>query len=235
MSQEIDLNSMLRAGKRKLTIQTKFDARLRAVKAIVLDEEQVLDVREWNVEEDLSAAQIAAEVRQFHDLTLSDLELLFYVIEKVHAGKSPASLYKLGSLFLEKGFFDEAIESFTALIQIEPDFENGYYSLGQAWFRQGDLAQALANLRQAAAKRPNYPDVHLLLAKVLRKNGEHQMAAESCEKALALNPDYLRAHLMLGLIWAESTLAAAISSGTTTPHRAHEREQAASALCHEPG
>jgi tetratricopeptide (TPR) repeat protein len=206
MSKEIVFNSALRAGKRKLVIQTGFDPQARIAQATVLDGEQIVDVREWIIEERIPAEQVEAEVRQFHDLTLSDLDLLFCVIEKVNAGQNPASLFKLGTLFLEKGFFDEAIETFSSVLQIDPEFENIHYSLGHAWYRRGDLVRALENLSEAAAKRPNYPDVHLLLAEVYRKNDEHKLAAESCEKALELNPDYLRAHLMLGLILAESTL-----------------------------
>jgi tetratricopeptide (TPR) repeat protein len=206
MSHNLAFNGSLRAGKRKLAIQTRFDPESRKIQATILDGEQIVDIREALLDDQIADEQFEAEVRQFYELTLSDLDLLFCVIDKVHEGKNPASLAKLGTLFLEKGFFEEAIDTFTAILEIDDDFENIYYSLGQAWYRKGALEQALSYLHRAAEKRPGYPDVHYLLAEVLRKNGDHQLAAESCQKAISLNADYVSAHLLLGLIWAESTL-----------------------------
>lgn len=206
MSQEITFNSTLRAGKHKLAIETRYDSGARKAQALVQEDGRVVDERESILEESISQEFIEEEVRQFHNLIISDLDLLFCIIEKVNAGKNPASLYRLGALFLARGFHEEAIESFQTILEIDSDFESVHYSLGQAWLRQGDLDAALTHLRTAAERRPNYPDLHLTLAELFRKRGEHQQARESCEKALELNPDYLRAHLFLGLIWAESTL-----------------------------
>ncbi|HPR86473.1 MAG TPA: tetratricopeptide repeat protein [bacterium] len=208
MSDEIAFSSTLRAGKRKLTIQTRFDPTAHKAWATVRDGDEVVDTREAAVDAAATPEQAALEVRQFHDLTLSDLDLLFCVTGKVQEGQNPASLARLGTLFLEKGFYDEAIDTFTAILALDPDYENIHYSLGLAWYRQGDDDRALEELRLAARKRPTYPDVHYMLATILRKKGEHQAAAASCQQALALNADYVGAHLLSGLILAESTLLA---------------------------
>ncbi len=206
MSREIAFNSPLRAGKRKLSIQTRYDPDSRKALTSVLDGEKLVDLRENVIDGAVADELLEAEVRQFHELTVSDLDLLFCVNDKVLAGENPDSMAKLGTLFLEKGFYDEAIDTFSTVLQRDENFENIYYLLGQAWYRKGEIDQAQENLRRAAEKRPGYPDFHYLLAEVLRKSGDHRAAAESCQKALSLNADYVSAHLLLGLIWAESTL-----------------------------
>ncbi len=206
MSRELAFNSSLRAGKRKLSIDTRFEPDSRKAVTSILDGEALVDLRKNLIDEGIAPEQLEAEVRQFHDLTVSDLDLLFCVKDKVLAGGNPGSLAKLGTIFLEKGFYDEAIDTFSTVLQRDENFENIHYSLGLAWYRKGDLDQALENLRRAAEKRPGYPDVHYLLAEVLRKSGDHREAAESCQKAISINADYVSAHLLLGLIWAESTL-----------------------------
>ncbi len=208
MSDEVAFTSTLRAGRYKLTLHTRFDPEGSRALATIQDGETIVDTREAALETATTPEEIEVDVHQFHDLTLSDLDLLFCVNDKVREGKNPASLARLGTLFLEKGFFDEAIETFSALLELDPGYEHIHYDLGRTWYRKGELGNALAELRLAAEKQPTYPDLHYLLAAILHKQGEHQEAAASCRQALALNPDYVNAHLLLGLILAESTLHA---------------------------
>ncbi|HQG47192.1 MAG TPA: tetratricopeptide repeat protein, partial [bacterium] len=181
MSDEIAFSSTLRAGRYKLAIHTRFDPEGAKALATVQDGETVVDTREAAIDETTAPEAIEVEVRQFHDLTLSDLDLLFCVNDKVREGKNPASLARLGTLFLEKGFYDEAVETFSALLELDPEYEHIHYSLGRVWYRKGDNSKALDELRLAVEKQPNYPDVHYLLAAVRRKLGEHQEAVASCQ------------------------------------------------------
>ncbi len=206
MSREISFNHALRAGKRKLQIQTAFVEEENKVRTSISDNNQLVDVREWLLDDSLEEANRETEVKQYHDFVVSDLDLLFHVIEKVVSGKNPDSLFKLGTLFLEKGFFNEAIDAFTTLLAESPDYANVHFYLGQAYFRFGDTDQALYQLQQAIHSAPGYPDIHLLLAEVYRKINDPLQSIKCCENAIALHPDYLRAHLFLGLVLAESAL-----------------------------
>ncbi len=206
MNQEIGFSHMVRAGKRKLQIQTAFVEDERKARASIFDNGHLVDTREWPLDDSIEPEQVETEVKQLHDLVASDLDLLFCVMDKVISSKNTDSMFKLGTLFLEKGFFDEAVETFNALLTLEPDYENGHFYLGQAFFLFGDTDQALYQLQQAIHLSPNYPDVHLLLGEVFRKINDPLQAIKCCEKALVLHPDYLRAHLFLGLVLAESAL-----------------------------
>ncbi len=206
MSQEIGFNQTLRVGGRKLHIQTQFDHDTRKVQTAIFDGGKVIDTREYFIEEEMAPASLDAEVRQFHDLVVSDLELLFHVVNKIKSTKNSSALLKLGKMFLEKGFIDEAIETLKTLNKLDPNCREVYIHLGRAFFQKGDYVAAQENLKQACDNDPNYPDVHVLLAGVYRKIQEPIQAMEALQKALALNADYVRAHLLLGLVLAESTL-----------------------------
>jgi len=157
MSRELAFDSSLRAGKRRLSISTRFEPESRKAVTSVLDGEELVDHRENLIDESVAPEQLEAEVRQLHDLTVSDLDLLFCVNDKVLAGENAGSLTKLGTLFLEKGFYDEAIDTFSTVLQRDENFENIHYSLGRAWYRKGDLDQALENLRRRPRSGPDIP------------------------------------------------------------------------------
>jgi len=238
MATEIGFNSNLRCGSHRLRVQTGYDEGNRRVHASIFEGVNLVDTRELIFEEPPPAEMLEPEVRQFHDLVVSDLELLFHVLRKVKDAKNPDSISKLGSLFLEKGFHKEAIDTFQTLAKIAPGRADLDLHLGRALFKSGDYENAQKHLLAASEKTPNYPDVHVMLAEVFRKTQEYIKATEVLKKAISLNPDYLRAHILFGLLLAESTVQLPVHPDLPPPiermKESKQHLQYALTLSHEP-
>ena len=203
---DLGLNSDLRVGKKKLHIQASFNTETRIAIAEIFEGGRIVDRRETVFDADISESRFQKEVKQFHGLVISDLELLFFVARQVRASKSISSITKLGKLFLQKGFYKEAIEQFLLVQKLETDSRCCYNELGQACFASGDYTAAMENFLQAIDMNPNYPDLYHYLAKAYWKLEKYSLAIIQLNKAIKLNKDYHSAYYTLGLYLAESTI-----------------------------
>jgi len=203
---DLGLNSDLRVGKKKLHIQTSFNEETRIAIAEIFEGGRIVDRRETVFDADISESRFQKEVKQFHGLVISDLELLFFVARQVRSSKSISSIKKLGKLFLQKGFYEEAIEQFLLVEKLEENSNCCYRDLGQAYYASGDYAAAVENFLLAIDMNPNYPDLYLHLAKTYWKLQKYSLAIIQLHKAIKLNKEYHRAYYTLGLYLAESTI-----------------------------
>ncbi len=204
MEEKITHTSNVKFGKRKLQVQTEKEGGMRKAVATVLESGRVVDAREYRFDKSTGGEQIEQEVRQFHDMVVADLELLHSTIANVQAAANPDSYARLGTLLLEKGFIDEAIETFQKLLTMDGEYENGHYWLGKAFYKKGEPDQALKNLDKATSLTPEYPDVLLWTGRVYREKKDFTQAIQSIRSALELNPDYHEALFTLGLVLIES-------------------------------
>jgi tetratricopeptide (TPR) repeat protein len=95
----------------------------------------------------------------------------------------------LGTLFADKGRFNEAIENYRKAIQINPNSAVPLYSLGLALAAQGRLDEAIENYRKAIQINPNYSDALNNLGNALTDQGRLDEAIENYRKAIQLNPN----------------------------------------------
>ena len=88
--------------------------------------------------------------------------------------------YQYGSALVEAGQHAEAVQVFTRVAELDPDFENVYIRRGMAYLEAGQRQQALADL-QRAAQAGNQADVaRVLFAEANKMNTEGRFAeAES--------------------------------------------------------
>ncbi len=217
MTDDFGLNSEIRVGKRKLHLQTSYIAELCKVCVSVFDGGRLIDKRESIIEAHALPADVREEVQHFHDLVLSDLELLFFVANKVRVSKQPAALKKMANLFLEKGFHEEAIEHFGLTLKLDSGQYDTYYNLSRAFFQKGDYQSALENLLVALEHTPDYPDIHLLLGKTYWQMGRPTLAISAFKKAVQLNDSYHQAQFTLGLCLIQSAAKAPRQSELEPP------------------
>ena len=206
MTDDLSFNNNLRVGKRKLHVQTTFLSDARRITSSIFDGGQLIDKREMIVDEGIASKQVEKEVRNFHQWVVSDIEVLFSISKKVQESRHVASIKKLGQLFFEKGFYDEAIQQFNFALKVDPGAENCHYSIGQAFYKKGAYAAALEKLLVAAEKKPEYPDLHFLLAKTHWEMGHHVLAIRELEHAVALNEVYNQAFFTLALYLLKTTI-----------------------------
>jgi len=205
MSEKKIHSHTVKFGKRKLLVQSDYEA--TSQKAIVSVSESGKTINSWEYPFAPSAAEaeIQQRLRQCQDLVLADLELLHSTISNVQATQNADSYAHLGTLLLNKGFYDEAGEIFTALLNLNSRYENGRFLLGKAQLKKGDLKGALKNLEEAAKTTPDYPDVLYWLSRAYREAQDFSKAIQTVRIGLEINPEYHEGLFALATYLVEST------------------------------
>lgn len=206
MGLDVGLNSDIAVAARKLHVQTSFVEEKQCASVIVFDGGFLVKKRNFQIKNIESPARLEKLVRQFHELVKTDIELLFHMAEKVRASNHLPSISHLGQLFLERGFYDEAIAQFELAKKIGGEKVNSDIDLAKAYYNKGDYNSAYLQLSAAIERYPNYPDLHLQLGKTLWRQERFAAARRQFNKALALNENYWDAHFSLGYGLVESTI-----------------------------
>ena len=104
----------------------------------------------------------------------------------------------LGTLFADKGQFDEAIENYRQATQINPNSAVPLYSLGLALAAKGRFDEAIENYRKAIQINPDYRDALNDLGIALADEGRFDEAIGNYYKAIQINPNFSEALDNLG-------------------------------------
>ncbi|MBN1479826.1 hypothetical protein EH223_18125 [candidate division KSB1 bacterium] len=206
MSLDVGINSDIAVSTRSLHIQTSFVEEKQCASVIIFDGGFLVKKRSFPIKTIESHSRLERQVRQYHDLVKTDIELLFHMAEKVRNSNHLPSITHLGQLFFERGFYDEAIAQFELAQTIGGEQANSDVDLAKAYFNKGDYNSAYLQLTSAIERYPNYPDLHLQLGKTLWRQERFVMARKQFEKAIALNENYWDAYFSLGYGLVESTI-----------------------------
>jgi tetratricopeptide (TPR) repeat protein len=107
--------------------------------------------------------------------------------------------YFIGICLNNIGKFQEALESFDKLQQIDPENIPNKLKMAVIFYNLGMWDNAEKVNRTILAKQPKYADVHFYLGLSLLSQSNASDAAISFEKALKINPNYTSAKLKLGI------------------------------------
>lgn len=132
-------------------------------------------------------------------------------------------IYKIGLLFLKKGFPEEAGTHFQAILDRDPANPLAHAGMGQVHAAMRDHIAAAAEFRQALAADPSLWKVHNLLGMLYDRQGRHQEAVVQYRAALDLRPREPALHNNLGMSYflagrygeAVRAFQQAVQSGTT--------------------
>jgi tetratricopeptide (TPR) repeat protein len=108
----------------------------------------------------------------------------------------------LGTAFLEKGRYDEAIAHNERSIALRPDYAPGYNNLGAALRAAGRLDEAVARYQQALELKPDFASASYNLANAQLEQGKAGDSVESFRRSLDANPNSVEAHNNLGIALA---------------------------------
>jgi tetratricopeptide (TPR) repeat protein len=90
--------------------------------------------------------------------------------------------------------FDDAIESYTHALRINPDFAGTHNNLGSAYQDNGNLPDAVASFRRAVQLDPDYAEAHYNLGNALQESEDLPAAIKSYHAAVEINPNFAEAH-----------------------------------------
>ena len=119
---------------------------------------------------------------------------------------SPAMnlLLKRGNDAMAMGNYPAAVEHFTALVDHDPDFIQGWNARASAYYATGDIGPALADLAHVLELDPRNFDAIAGLAGLLEETGQEEQALEVYRAAHAIHPHL--AHVNDGIARLEESL-----------------------------
>lgn len=110
---------------------------------------------------------------------------------------------KLGKAQYNSGDYEGAVESFTTVIQIEPNVE-AFRDLGRAHYKAGKLTEAVLVWRRGLELDNEDADLHFQIAVAHFRQGDLSAAESSYKEALRIKPDYVKALTNLGFLYYQS-------------------------------
>ena len=154
------LNSDIQAGGKNFHIQTQYLAPSEKIVSSVFENGRVLTSKSLEVNDSAEAPEVKSAVNRLHRDMSAEIELLFFISEKVLTIKHAISNNKLGLVFLKKNLFDEAIKEFKNALEIDPNFSEAYNNLGMAYLKKNMLQQARDAFIEAINRNSQYADFH---------------------------------------------------------------------------
>ncbi|MCH7679452.1 tetratricopeptide repeat protein [candidate division KSB1 bacterium] len=204
--ENIGLNNDVLVGERKFHVQTNFSDTKNMIVSNVFYEGQVIESKEVPAGNDTSDIEFKNRMHEVHQELVTELEVLYYISEKVKTVRHAPSANKLGLLFLQKSLYKEAIDHFNLALEIQPDSPEVYCNLGKTHLIAGDYNDAIAVLENGAAHAPQFADIQNYLGVAYLHTQNLQKAISHMEDALKLNPNYIGVHYHLGMAFLAQSL-----------------------------
>jgi len=99
------------------------------------------------------------------------------------------ALFQTGVHQMESGDYPEAIATFTHVIEIKPDFAEGWNKRATLYFMTGELRRSLADCDEVIKRNPQHFGVLSGYAQIYAQLGYYDRALDYARRALAVNPN----------------------------------------------
>jgi tetratricopeptide (TPR) repeat protein len=110
--------------------------------------------------------------------------------------------FSYGSVFFQRGYYDQAAASFQSALRDDPSSAEAYYGLGSAQLNQEKIAAARESFERTVKARASYPDTTANawnnLGLIATREGRTEEAVRCFQEALHSSPDHLIALKNLG-------------------------------------
>ncbi len=204
--ENLGLNNDVLVGGRKFHVQTNYSDSQRRVISKVFNEGEVIESRELQVQEAASREEIENSMNELHQELITEMEVLYYICEKVKTVRHAVSSNKLGLLFLKKNLLKEAIEQFNLALEIDPSYREVYANLGRALMIDNSFGEAVQVLKKGAEEAPDFADIQNYLGMAYLYERNFEEAVKHLQQAIRLNENYIGAHFHLGISYLAQSL-----------------------------
>jgi tetratricopeptide (TPR) repeat protein len=106
-------------------------------------------------------------------------------------------LFARGLEQMSQGAGDEAIETFTRIIQKKPDFAEGWNKRATVYFLMGDYDRSLRDCDEVMRRNPSHFGALAGYGQIYLRLGQPERALEHFERALAVNPNLAQVELVI--------------------------------------
>jgi tetratricopeptide (TPR) repeat protein len=153
----------------------------------------------------LNADHISRDLSQIPQTANDRLAFALPFAGLTAATEFPRNSLSYGSIYFQRGYYDEAAAWFQRALHDKPDSAEALYGLGSAYLQQNKTTEARENFERATKLQSAYPDTlpnaWNNLGLIAAREGQADQAAEFFQRALALSPDHLVALENLGNIY----------------------------------
>jgi len=143
---------------------------------------------------------------KLHNETLEEINMLFQVNSKIRMLKQHNPHFKLGSVFYERNFLEEAIDNFLQVIELKHDYIPAYVRLGKSYLKLGENQKAVDILEKGFNIQPEFPDIANSLGVARTFLHDYEGAIEILQHAIKKNPVFDEANFNLGVALFLSTV-----------------------------
>jgi tetratricopeptide (TPR) repeat protein len=109
--------------------------------------------------------------------------------------------FSYGVALFQRGYLDQAADSFKQVIAAKPESAEAYYNLGTLYLRRNNFPDARHYLEEAVRLRPNYAEAWNNLGMIAGEQGKAEEAIRNFKQSLQLSPGYTVAMLNLGNLY----------------------------------
>jgi tetratricopeptide (TPR) repeat protein len=109
----------------------------------------------------------------------------------------------LGTVLVEQGDPEQAIEHFTRAVEVKPDYSMAYFNRGTSYLALGRVDEALQDFGRAIEIDATNAEAYVNRALLLQRRGQGDAALEDYRKALEIAPWSHAAHNNLGTLHQE--------------------------------
>ena len=110
--------------------------------------------------------------------------------------------FNLGYYYAEAGLYDKAIEAFTKVIALDPNYAKAYASRGLAYHNK-EYDRAIEDYNKAIQLDPNYAYAYVGRGLAYSKKDQYDRAIEDYNKAIQLDPNLALAYASRGLAYGD--------------------------------
>ncbi|MBX7152941.1 tetratricopeptide repeat protein [bacterium] len=210
--EQIGINSNVLAGGKLFHIQTAGNMVEKMIKSEVYDGGRVIMMHKKKLDDPfhqyLNREQFQEFISSFHHEIAWEIELLFYIRDKIKTVKHAVSNNKMGLVFLRKGMIDEAIGEFAEAIEKDNEMIEAYNNLGTAYMQKSAWKEAIDILKRGCELAPQFPDLRNNLGLAYTKMRTYLEALDAFQSALKINPNYTEVYINMAMTHIESVMYA---------------------------
>jgi tetratricopeptide (TPR) repeat protein len=99
-----------------------------------------------------------------------------------HKTNFSTAYYYLGNIYLNEGYYRQAIENLTKVIERNPELTQAYFGIARAQIELSQYDEAIENLNIAIQLNPNFREAYGLMAEAYKRAGNPQAAQQVLSK-----------------------------------------------------
>ncbi len=195
----IGFTDKFRRLEREYLIQTSVSEARKLIISSLFHSGRLINSKTYPLPEGIENGAILERVSQIHQHSLSEINTLLELVERMKELEKPDTIEKLGKALCARELYDEGCELLTFAVQKYPDVSGLRFALGKIYLARGQSNEACDQLLRAVELAPGYPDYRNLLGMAYLKSRKPVAAIDEFRKAVETNIYYDEAYFNMGL------------------------------------